>query len=131
MCQHESACVFCRLSSFPCQPLSASSASSSSRRNSSAGEGAGSPEQPPTAQLRDLRRTLRQQQQQLQQHQQGGREHDSDDRHEAMQLPEHIARIAMRDPLGVLISSLGVPLGISLKVNPSEALKQHTEDART
>lgn len=35
----------------------------------------------------------------------------------------------MRDPLGVLISSLGVPLGISLKVNRNaEVLQQAGED---
>jgi hypothetical protein len=32
--------------------------------------------------------------------------------------------------LGVLISSLGVPLGISLKVNRSEVLQQHAEESR-
>jgi hypothetical protein len=42
---------------------------------------------------------------------------------EAAQLPEHVARHAMRDPLGILMSSYGVPLGISLKVN-SETLRQ-------
>lgn len=73
----------------------------------------------PTQQLQDLRRAL----QDLQP--------DSySDRHEAQQLPEHVARIAMRDPLGVLISSLGVPLGISLKVNRSEVLQQHAENSR-
>lgn len=89
---------------------SASSSSGRSRRSSSQEE--------PTQQLQDLRRALQDFQP------------DTYDRHEAQQLPEHVARIAMRDPLGVLISSLGVPLGISLKVNRSEVLDQHAEDSR-
>jgi hypothetical protein len=47
------------------------------------------------------------------------------DRQEAQQLPERVARIAMRDPLGVLISSIGVPLGISVKINRQQMLEQH------
>lgn len=91
-----------------------------SPKGRSSGSSSSSPEEPPTQQFRDLQQAL---QQDLQP--------DSySDRHEAQQLPEHVARIAMRDPLGVLISSLGVPLGISLKVNRSEVLQQHAEDSR-
>jgi hypothetical protein len=43
---------------------------------------------------------------------------------EASSLPDHVARLAMRDPLGMLMASRGVPLGISLKVNPDKLLKQ-------
>jgi len=96
---------------------------SGSSSSSSSSSGGGTADQAPTSQLRDL-------QQSLQQELQGGSPEHHSDRQEALQLPEHVARIAMRDPLGVLISSLGVPLGISLKVNPSDVLKQHT-DANT
>jgi hypothetical protein len=43
---------------------------------------------------------------------------------EASSLPDHVARHAMRDPLGMLMASRGVPLGISLKVNPDKLMKQ-------
>jgi hypothetical protein len=43
---------------------------------------------------------------------------------EASSLPDHIARHAMRDPLGMLMTSRGVPLGISLKVNPDRLMRQ-------
>ncbi|WIA19149.1 hypothetical protein OEZ85_003797 [Tetradesmus obliquus] len=43
---------------------------------------------------------------------------------EASMLPAHVARIAMRDPLGMLMTSRGVPLGISLKVNPDKVRRQ-------
>jgi hypothetical protein len=43
---------------------------------------------------------------------------------EASSLPDHVARIAMRDPLGMLMTSRGVPLGISLRLNPDRLRKQ-------
>jgi hypothetical protein len=43
---------------------------------------------------------------------------------EASSLPDHVARHAMRDPLGMLMTSRGVPLGISLKVNPDRLMRQ-------
>lgn len=46
---------------------------------------------------------------------------------EAGQLPEHIARQFMRDPLGMILSSQGVPMGISLKVEPQKLLKHRRE----
>lgn len=39
-------------------------------------------------------------------------------------VPEHVARHFMRDPLGMILSSQGVPMGISLKVDPQK-LPQH------
>lgn len=75
-------------------------------------------------QLQDLKRAFEDLQPSTQQAQ---RDRDAA---EARQLPEHVARIAMRDPLGVLISSLGVPLGISLKVNRTELLQKHAEESR-
>lgn len=46
---------------------------------------------------------------------------------EAGQLPEHVARHFMRDPLGMILSSQGVPMGISLKVETKKMPKHRRE----
>jgi hypothetical protein len=82
----------------------------------------------PTAQLRSLQASLarRQQPAAAAPGEEGEEEAEQAAQHfrEAMQLPEHVARTAMRDPLGVLMASQGVPLGISLKVNTEQVLRQ-------
>jgi hypothetical protein len=102
-----------------------SSSSKGRRRRGSSSNSTSSPAEAPTQQFRDLQQALQQDLQPDSYSDRGGLNPN-----EAQQLPEHVARIAMRDPLGVLISSLGVPLGISLKVNRSEVLQQHAEDSR-
>eukprot|EP00879_Flechtneria_rotunda_P012689 GHRR01013250.1.p1 GENE.GHRR01013250.1~~GHRR01013250.1.p1 ORF type:complete len:462 (+),score=209.55 GHRR01013250.1:375-1760(+) len=46
---------------------------------------------------------------------------------EAAQLPERVARHAMRDPVGMLMTARGVPLGISLKLN-MQAARRHQQE---